>query len=75
MEKIQGTAWMGQKIGWRRASGNHQGGANIVSQVDGDSDMAPACDFVALLGEDSEKEQWLLPALPSRRKLPPQLLP
>ena len=63
MEKIQGTAWMGQKIGWRRASGNHQGGANNVSQVDGVSDMVPSCQLCGSLGEGSEKEQWPLVAL------------
>ena len=43
MEKPLETAWVGQKIGWGRASGNHQGGANSVSQVDGVSDVVPAC--------------------------------
>ena len=62
------TAWVGLKVGWGRASGNYQGGSYSVSQVGGVSDMAPAC---WLLGEGSEKEQWPLPALPSRRKLPP----
>lgn len=32
----------GSADGWGRVSGIHQGGANNVSQVDGDSDMATA---------------------------------
>lgn len=30
------------QVGWGGISGNHQGGANIASQVYGDSDMVPA---------------------------------
>ena len=41
MEKPLETAWVGLKVGWGRASGNHQGRANIMNQVDGVSDMAP----------------------------------
>ena len=36
-------AWMGWQIGWGEVSGNQQSGENNVSQVDGVSDMAPAC--------------------------------
>ena len=43
MEKLLETAWEGQKFRWGRASGNHQGEANSVSQVDGFSVMVPAC--------------------------------
>ena len=43
MEKPLETDWMGLKVWWGRASGNHEDGANSVSQVDGDSDMVPAC--------------------------------
>ena len=49
------------------ASGNHQGGENSVSQVDGVSDMAPACWVCD--GEGSEKGQWPMPAFLSVRKL------
>ena len=53
MEKALETGWMGPKVGWGRASGNHQGGANGVSQVDGDSDIAPPAISV---GEGPAKE-------------------
>ena len=59
---------MGLKVG-AGASGNHQGGANSVSQVNGVSDMPPAC---CLCG--SSKEQWPLPALLFVRILPPTAL-
>ena len=36
---------MGPQVGWDGVSGDLQGGANSVSQVDGVSDMAPACQF------------------------------
>ena len=48
---------------------------NSVSQVDGNSDMAPACQVcscVALWGEGSEKGQWAFPAFLSWRKLFPR---
>ena len=61
------------KVGWGRASGNHQGEANSVNQADGVSYMAPPVSAVALLGEGSEKEQWPLPAHLSGRKLPSAL--
>ena len=35
------TTWVGPKVEWGGASENHQGGANSVSQVDGDPDMGP----------------------------------
>ena len=69
MEKPLETAWVGLKVVCGRASGNHQGGANSVSRVDGVSDMAPPAGSVVLLGEGSEKGQWPLPALLSGRKL------
>ena len=34
MEKPLETTWVGLKVVWGRASGNHQGGANSGSQVD-----------------------------------------
>ena len=75
MEKTLETAWVGPQIGWSRLSGNHQGGADSVSQADGDSDMVPACQFcVCFVRGGLRKEQWPLPALLSERKLPLQLL-
>ena len=53
MEKALETAWVDPQVGWGRASGNHQGGANGVSQVDGDSDIAPPAISV---GEGPAKE-------------------
>ena len=56
------TAWVGPKVVWGRASGNHQGGANSVSQVNGVPDMAPACQLygsVPLYGEGSEWDSCL----------------
>ena len=35
MEKPLLTAWVGLKVEWNRASENHEGGANSVSQGDG----------------------------------------
>ena len=51
---------MGLKVGWGRASGNHQGGANSKSLVDGVLDTMSACRLCGSLGEASEKEQWPL---------------
>ena len=62
MEKPLETAWVGLKVGWGRASKNHQGGANSVNQVDGFSHIASTAG--------SDKEQWPLPAFLSGRKLP-----
>ena len=50
------------------SSGNHQGGANSVSQVRAVSDISCLPD---LMREGSEKEQWPLSALLSGRKLSP----
>lgn len=38
------------------------GGANSVSQVNGESYLAPACFGLAWLGKGSTKDQWRLPA-------------
>ena len=45
MEKPLESAWVDLKAAWGRASRNQEGGANSVSQVDGVSDMAPACSL------------------------------
>lgn len=67
---------MGPKFGKVGVSGNHQDEANVVSQVDGDSNRYGTHLCVqAKLGEGSTKEQWLFPALLSGIKLPLQLLP
>ena len=39
------AAWVDPQVGWDRVSGDLQGGSNCVSQVDGVSDMAPACQL------------------------------
>ena len=54
MEKPLEMAWVGPQVECVRVSGNCQGGVNSVSQVDGDSDVAPVCQ---LYREGSEKEQ------------------
>ena len=36
-------SWVYTQVGWDGVSGDLQGGSNSVSQVDGVSDMAPAC--------------------------------
>ena len=54
MEKLLEAAWVGWQVRLGRISGNHQGGANSDSQVNGDSDMVPS---VSLRREGSEKEQ------------------
>ena len=41
--KAMETAWVVLKAGWSRTSGNHLGGANSMSQVDGVSDVELAC--------------------------------
>ena len=46
MEKPLETAWVGLKVGWDRASGDHQGGANNVTQVDGVSKWLPPASSV-----------------------------
>ena len=57
MKKPLETAWVGLQVGWGGVSGNHQGRANSVSLVVGDSDMAPACWLCGRMGP--EKEQGL----------------
>ena len=44
------------KVGWDRVSGNHQSGANSVSQVDVVSAMAPACGLCAFVLGGLRKE-------------------
>ena len=45
--KATGNSLGGPESWGDRASGNHQGGANSVSQIDGVSDMVPAASSVA----------------------------
>ena len=73
MEKLLETAQVWLKVGWGRASGNHQGGANSVSQINGDSDVVPTFQLCgsAAVWRGLQKEQWPQPALLSGRKLPP----
>ena len=64
------------KVGWGRASGNHQDVANNMSQFNGVSDMVPSCQLcgsVALCGEGSERSNGLNQHLLSGRKLSPAL--
>lgn len=56
------------QIRWGMVSGNHEAGANNVSQVDGDTGMTPVCWLCQW--DDSAKKQWPLPALLYVRKLP-----
>ena len=72
--KATGNRLLSPQVEWDRVSWNHQGGANSDRQIDGDSDIAPAC-LAVVGGWFSEKEQWPLLALLSERKLPLQLLP
>ena len=55
MEKPLETASVGSQIGWGKVSGKHQGEANSMSWVDGDSDMALGCRFCGV--GVSEKER------------------
>ena len=43
MEKALERACVGLQVGWSGISGNHQGGANNNSQVNGDLDMTSTC--------------------------------
>ena len=56
MKKPLETAWVGLESVWGRASENHQGGANSVGQVDGVSEMVPACQFCGSVGRALRKE-------------------
>lgn len=60
-----GNSCVGLKAEWEGTSGDHQGGANSMSQVNGNTDMAwnPLASSV-LGGVGSSKEQCLLPSLP-----------
>ena len=74
MEKSLLTAWVGLWIGWDRVSGDLQGEANIISQVDGVSDMAPTCRLCgSVVGRVQKRDSG--PCLPfclgERRKLSP----
>ena len=46
---------MEKQLGWGRVSGDFQGGANSLSQVDGVSDMPPACCLCGTVGEGLRK--------------------
>nr|KAF6437991.1 hypothetical protein HJG59_008691 [Molossus molossus] len=68
MVKQLATAWVGLKVVWGGASGNHQGGATSVSQVAGVPDMAAVCRP----REGVTKGTKALTAGLSRRKTPLQ---
>ena len=65
-------AWVGLKVGWGRASGNHQGRANSVSQVLESSAMVPHAGSV---GEGLRKETVACASTSVWEKAPPQLSP
>ena len=62
MEKPLETAWVGLKVGWGRALGYHQGGANSMNQAVGVSDMVPICPHCGYggggLGKGSVASFW-----------------
>ena len=69
MEKPLLTAWVGLQFGWDRASGDLQGGANNVSQVDGVSDTAPACWLCDYVGVGFRKRTMASATFLSGRKV------
>ena len=71
MEKPLETAWVGLKVGWGRASGNHQCAANSVSQVDGASDVALTCQLSDFLGGGLRKQTVASANAMTGRKLLP----
>ena len=75
MEKPLKTAWVALKVGWSRASGNRQGGANSVSQVDEVSDMAPASWLCGLMWGKLRKRKMASAITSAWEKAVPQLSP
>ena len=61
---IEKQLWWAHRLGYGgEVSGDLQGGANSISQVDGVPDIASACQLygsVALWWEGLEKRQWPL---------------
>ena len=68
MSHSYGKAWVDLQAGLGRLSGNHQGGANNVSQVEW-LEIQIWCPPVNSGGAFLEKEQWPLPALLSGRNM------
>ena len=75
MEKPLEIAWVGLKVGWGRTSGNYQGGANSVSQVDGVSEMVPGCQLYGSVGGGIRKGTMASASTSVWEKAVPQLLP
>ena len=71
MEKPLLTALLGPSVGRDGASGDLQSRANSFSQVDGVSDMVPACQLCGFVGKGSEKGRWPLATFLCGRKLFP----
>ena len=65
---------MDPKVGWGRASGNHQRGANNVRQVHGVSHMVPACRFCVSEGLGLRKGTVASASTSVWEKAAPQLL-
>ena len=71
MKKPLEEAWVGPHAGWGGVLGNHQHKVNVVARL-----LETQIQCLALpKGEDSAKEQWLLPVLLFGRKLFFQPLP
>ena len=71
---------MGPQTGWGRVSGNHHGGANTVSHVDGVSDTVPAhklCETGLRKGRMASggTSLWKIPASPVLVWMPDNSVP
>ena len=75
MKKPQETAWIGLQVGWGRASENHQGEANSVSQVGVVSDMELTCQLFGSVGEGIRKRTVASASISVWENAAPQLLP
>ena len=69
------TVRLGLKFGWGRALGNHRSGAHSVSQVDGDSDVAPTCWLCGSVGGGIVKGTMASASTSVWEKAAPQLSP
>ena len=73
MEKPLETAWVGLRVGWDTASGNHQSGVNSVSQVGGISAIAPACQLCGSEGRTQKRNNGLCQHFSLGESCPPVL--
>ena len=74
MEKLLEMVWMGPQVEWGRVSGNHQGGANSVSQVDGVSNMVPKYALWLYMGRTHKRSNGPCQQIYLEKAIP-QLLP